>query len=241
MKTIRQIDKEIKMTLEGKKNLNKRRIFIGLGVLIAILIFAGVFFYIPFSYSATEIYYEQNPYTTQDCQNVNLKFAWEMKAPITNCLNNECESYKSVCTNTNFWGNCLTYSQVCQSSKCTKYEAICSLEITNVDDTAGSWTVNGYATDSKLNTEFIDSVSIYVQPSKTEIASWKFDYLPENVKQCDVNSISPSTKQVCKDKIAYNTLQKERAIIKKDTWYNQIAGKTQYVFYEQETSVLVTA
>ncbi len=202
--------------------------------IVILIIAAIVVFIVPFSYSANAIYDIKEPYTGQECENINLKSVIEWGTINSQCLNQICDGNRKVCVNKNIWGNCVEYRDQCIHYACTKYQKNCNLNIQNIDDVYGIWDVTAYSLNDETKEEtFIDLVKVGVQPTRMGTASWQFSYDAGEDFSCRYKGINNPTKTICNDKIKYNTIQKERQIIKKDTLFNMITKRTQYVFYEE--------
>lgn len=216
-----KIDKLERKLQEAKKALekdasdlvhkkSKRPLLISL-ISVAVLIIILTILFIPVSYSRTEYYQEKEPYTRDDCNNENLRYLIEGLTQTESCLNQICDSHTQVCVEKNFWGNCIEYQDQCTHYACTRYRKNCKLTIENIDDTAGTWKVDGYSIiDSSQN--LVNTLSIYVQPTKTSSGSWSFDYDAGHSAYCTYKNIRPAQKQTCDKVIDYRYVQKSRQV-----------------------------
>lgn len=220
--------------MKNKNSLRKVKLRKGLvAVILTILIISSIIiFLIPFSYQASEFYNVQEPYIENVCEDSKLKSINEWGETNTECLNEICDSTRSVCVDTNWLGNCIEYQDRCTHYACTRYLKKCNYKISNIDNVYGVWKVQVYSRNGETNErKFIDSMSIGVQPTRTGVVKWQFSYDAGEDIRCSYGEITNPTKTDCDEKTRYETVQHERQIIKKDTWFNMIAKKTQYVFY----------
>ncbi|MDO8516702.1 MAG: hypothetical protein Q7S33_01120 [Nanoarchaeota archaeon] len=198
------------------------------GAIFVFVIITSLLIIIQVPYNVKVIYTDKEPYTDTNCNSINLKSVVDWGQTQTVCLNQICDSHQSVCTNTNWYGGCTSYSDQCTHYACTKYRYYCSLNIQNIDDTAGTWRVNAYQQDqdTKQNS-FVKDVDVFIQPTRTGTANWDFTVDAGNNVICMYlyNGINAPTKRVCKDVIAYNSIQKSKTEIRYCNAWKKLVGK----------------
>jgi len=167
-------------------------------------------------YTDLETYKESEPYTTRECNPIDLKYIDGWGATDSVCLNQICDSHKSVCVDTNWYGGCTEYSDVCTHYACTKYKKICRVKIQNIDDTSGTWTVKGWKYNHRTQTlgDFVEEVSVSVKPTQEGTATWEYEYDAGENMGCSYVVNDVPTKQECDNVIKYKDVTKTRDITK---------------------------
>lgn len=197
----------------SEKSHSNRGLKIFLGILIFIFIvgiIATLLIVIQVPYTAQVIYTEKEPSTEQQCDDITLKSVVEWGSTISECTNQICDQTSQVCAEKNFWGNCIRFNDVCVHQACTKYRYYCTVNIQNIDDTAGTWMVSGYYRDSSGDENFVQNVNVYVQPTRTGVASWNYLADAGDSTSCYYGQIKSPTKTKCDDKIVYNEVEKTK-------------------------------
>lgn len=158
----------------------------------------------------TQTVTESEPYTEVECNNIQLKFVDEWGDNDITCVNEICDRNEQYCVEKNFWGNCIRYADRCTHYACTKYRMDCELEITNIDNEYGTWRLDGYSWNRELNRQedFIKSVGVGINPTKSSTARWSFTYSAGDQRSCWYNWNTLPTKQVCDNVIRYRDVQK---------------------------------
>lgn len=206
---------------------NKKKLFIVYIILTIIILFSiiGSIIKFPVSgmitytvkepYETQETYTEKEPYTDNVCDDINLKSIIEWGTSTNICVNQICDAHESVCAEKNFWGNCIRFDEVCTHYACTSFREDCNLKIQNIDDTAGTWQIDGYSNniDTKEN-KLIDTVNIFVQPTRTETGTWSFTYASGTPMTCWYQIKKEPTKSVCHTEIKYRDIEKTRTVTK---------------------------
>ncbi len=168
------------------------------------------------TYEKTEVYTESLPFTEEECEEIPLKYLEEWQNNPRQCINEICDQHEQYCVDKNWLGNCIQFAERCTHSACTKYEQKCDLKIENIDDEPGVWKIEGYIWDDDFNRlgELVKEVQIYVQPTKSNIATWSFVYNAGESKSCSKRIIVVPQKRVCENVIAYKDVEKTRAVTK---------------------------
>ncbi|MBI2044876.1 hypothetical protein HYT23_02365 [Candidatus Pacearchaeota archaeon] len=168
------------------------------------------------SYETTEQYTESLPFTEKQCKEIPLKYLEEWQNNPRQCINEICDQHEQYCVDKNWLGNCIQFAERCTHYACTKYEQKCDLKIENIDDEPGVWKVEGYIWDDDFNRlgELVKEVQVYVQPTKSNIATWSFVYNAGESKGCSKRIIGVPQKRICENVIVYKNIEKTRAVTK---------------------------
>lgn len=209
---------------------NKKKAIWAVIILIVIIVSSILLIIIQVPYTANVIYTEKEPYTDKDCQDINLKSVVEFGNTNNVCLNEICDSHESRCAEKNFWGNCIRYYDVCTHYACTKYKYQCNLNIENIDDVAGTWSVSAYSLNrDNGQSTFVDTVSVFIQPQRTGIATWEFVAdAGENVI-CQYQGIRDPTKTDCENIISYKNVEKTKIETRYCNAWKKLAGKCEEI------------
>lgn len=221
-------------------------------VCICLGILAIAIFFIPVSYTAvegytvkepyteTEWYTESEPYTTTECNDKYALYKTDWGEGITSvCIQNECASYDSYCTEKNFWGNCIEYSQSCASYKCVKSTKYCEVKIENKERESIQMDIALYKWDYDNKQEkLVKTVdNTWVNALDDASIKWDFTYLSTESVGCYYRITKSPTIQECKDVIRYRDVSKsrqvtkyqdsykEKQVLKKDTLFNVWTGR----------------
>lgn len=168
-------------------------------------------------YETTETYTDTEPYTAQECSQVSIKFIVENYVMASECLeSNTCGHYTEVCTERNWLGNCVKYSQQCDSWLCSRMNMGCDYTIKNIDDTGGVWSYIMKLTDLDTNAEFnMGTKSLYIQPTLSGTLSWRYSTNQVNDRfVCSITNSDPPEKTECHDVIKYRDVTKTRTVTK---------------------------
>ena len=167
-------------------------------------------------YTDKEYYYEDVPYTDKDCNNINIKYVSDWGQISEECINEICDEHEQYCVKKNFWGNCIEYAERCVNTACTKYRKTCRLEIENIDDTGGTWNIEGYSWNRDLDKKenFIKLISTYIRPTKVGITEWSFIYNAGESMSCWYKIKTIPTKRICENVIKTNSVRKPKDVIK---------------------------
>ncbi len=194
-----------RMKNKDNKGLKIFLILAGIFVLVSLVLFL-----IPFKYEASLFYNVQEPY--------EVKEPYQVQETYTDYEDIEYKVLEKSYYNY-FW-----------TSGCDVW-----VVMQNIDNFGGYFSVDFDVTTSKGNYK-TTSKNIFLANGDSHkfLVSFEGDYKSSNY---DVN---PPSKEVTKTKIVtkyltvtkYETIQKERQIYKKDTLFNMITKRTQYVFYE---------
>jgi len=212
--------------MASEEDAEKRNLFIVIGSMIGVLVLLGLLSLIQVPYTGYVTYTDREPYTNQECNNISLKSIIEWGNSPSVCLNQICDSQESLCAEKNFWGNCIRYYDSCRHYACTKYKITCNLNIENIDDTAGTWSISGYKYDYNLKKtgDFVKDVSVFIQPTKVGIATWDYIYdAGENVG-CSYTIKYGPIKSVCRDLIDYRDVEKTKTEVKYCSALKKLGG-----------------
>jgi len=225
---IKKLKETIKKEKKEIKKEKKKHWKIVLLILIPILIIAYlIIFKMPVSYTATEIYYENEPYTDKDCKYEKLvhNVQWGSGSSSV-CEETECISTYSLCVDTNWVGNCMKYQEYCSSSQCISYDYTCEVTIKNLDTKGGTFSLDGYVFKEDNTDLLIEKVSYYLQPGDETDFRWSISMNPDDFKYCIYKNLNVPSKQECDNVIKYTTVTKERSVTKMTTnyklWKNQV-------------------
>lgn len=164
-------------------------------------------------YLKTEYYTETVPYTDTECKEVSINHNDDWLPTGTECLQQKCAEYKDVCVEKNFWGNCVEWKQECIREECAKTQYTCNYQIRNIDDTSGYWEAKGYILDENNNEVFVKTVGVTVRPMDTGVISYPYVDSLQTFSRCQIKwSKSTPTKQVCKDVIKTEEVEKTRQV-----------------------------
>ncbi len=236
-------------------HISKAFIWIITILLVLLVISSIVIFAVQFPYTATEEYIEKEPYeatesftqkepyTDTECKTMNFLYKIDYGTATNPCLQQECASYNSNCAETNFWGNCVRYAQVCSSYKCVKYSMNCNIKIKNQEreGTIFNLDLMKYNSDTKSSAS-ITKENVFVNALDEQQVNWNFVYLPTESVNCFYNLLSVPTRKECQEVTKFNEQTKNRAITKyKDvtkqrsvtkyaTLFNQWTGKAKTYF-----------
>lgn len=226
---------EIQKTHEGQHHINKKHIFIATALII-LLASAVVIFAIPIPYTATEIYSETEPYTATEtytekepytttetyqdteqytdkqCANVDLVKNYKWGQTSRNCKDYTCDSYQSVCVETNWLGNCVRFQDVCQSSSCSNYEDTCNLVVKNLDTVNGIFSFDGYYKTKDGAMHLVQKLSKSLQPQEEYSFTWTYAVSASNIGTCQIQSFVTPKKTQCDNVIKSRTVDKTRPV-----------------------------
>ena len=170
-------------------------------------------------YEVSEEYNETVPYSAEQCENAQLKYLIEWGSINTVCLNEICDAHEQYCVEKNFWGNCVKYAERCTHNACTKYQTSCNVKIDNIDDEAGTWSIEGYSWNQDINQrgDFVGTINTYVNPTKSGIASWNIVYNAGESRACWYSISNIPTKSICENVIKNKDVPKTRTVVKYKT------------------------
>lgn len=167
-------------------------------------------------YQGTEYYTESEPYTTQDCQNVNMIYKINYGTGSSSCLQNECATYDQVCAEWNWLHtSCNRYVDgSCSSYKCTKYNQHCVLTINNQERSTLSLQIelDKWSFDTKSSTTIQGENFYNVAPLDSRTLTWDYSYLPTEATNCYYQVLNTPQMPSCKDVILYHDVQKSRTV-----------------------------
>jgi len=191
---------------------------------ISMITFLSIIIQVPYTEYVT--YFDKEPYSTKDCQNVELKGVIDFGQTNTICENEICDRTESYCVEKNFWGNCIEFRDRCIHNACTKYRKYCNLNIENIGDEGGTWSFNAYSNNYDTNEKkFIDTINVFIKPRRTGIGSWNFVYdAGENVR-CRYESVKAPTERVCENVIEYRDIEKTKSEIRYCALWKKVVGK----------------
>lgn len=162
-------------------------------------------------YDAQEEYTEQEPYSEEICEYVNLQYSkinegWDYST---------CANYDSICYEENWLGICTNEETFC-SEKLLSYSA----DINNQDDEGGNWEleIKFYIDDELYRTK---EISNYLYPETTETFTGRY-LVQSNNPEGDANQNFGAVaivktipeKQKCEMVTQYKTVTKYRTITK---------------------------
>lgn len=207
-------------------------LFVIIGIVI-IAIIAAAIIQVPYTVSESYIdkvaseehYTESVPYNDQDCNDIQMiyKITWGNNAQT--CLQNECASYNQVCSEKNFWGNCVKYNDVCASYKCVKYNNHCELNVENKEreTLALQLQVQKWSRDSNSASDVSGyPTTYYVTVLDTKKILWDFSSVSTESVSCIYSVKNNPTRSECKDVVRYRNEDRTRTIYTDVTKYRDI-------------------
>ena len=197
---------------KNKTKINKKRI---LWILLFIVLIVVILVIIQIPYTGLVTYADREPYSDKDCTQQTLKSVSTSFSSNINCIErNICTHYSQYCIDKNWLGNCIEYSQSCDNWGCSKSETSCTLTLKNIDDTAGSWTIELLVQNSKGGIHPNQQTDT-IQPTleKTFTFSYPNDYIGEST-WCNWNYINQPTKSVCENVLKYRDIEKTKEEIR---------------------------
>jgi len=219
---IEKIEKFVKKEVKqfGSKNILIFSI-IGIIVVLGIVVFA-----VPLPYTATEAYTVKEPYqsteyysdteqyTDKECEDISLTKNIKWGTTQTSCLDTECNSYRSVCVETNWLGNCIEYQDVCQSTSCTRYKIYCNVVVKNLDNQGGTFSFDGYNVTKDEDEHYVKALSQYLQPGDETAFGWEYNVDVEDWGNCRYSNFITPKKTECENVVRSRTVQKSRPTTK---------------------------
>lgn len=229
---------EKKIEKQAEKKKSPIFLYLLLAMLIIILLIAlpqkGITCYKEVTKTEVEkqAYVDTEPYTYLDCSDVNLKSVIEWGNKDTDCINEICDRNEQYCVDYNWLNNCVRYADRCTHYACTRYQMDCELKISNIDDTAGTWKIDGYSWNRELNKkeDFIKTLSVYVNPTRNNVASWSFTYDAGESMSCWYILQFIPTKEVCENIIRYRDVTKYRDVEVTKTVQEAYTKKTNWIY-----------
>lgn len=161
-----------------------------------------------------EKYEDTEPYSTTECNEVNMLYDAEYVGIRDDCIQQECDQNEQYCVDKNFWGNCIQYSERCIHYKCVKYRKTCGLKIENKEREGHSFSLllQKYNHDNNEKT-LVRRDSLYVAGLNDNTVYWDFTYLSTESVGC-VYELSETPRMTqCKDVIRSKTVTKERTVV----------------------------
>jgi len=163
-------------------------------------------------YDYVEEYQESEPYTDQECESKTLVYSITNFVFISSTCNNQLEE----CTNY-FLGICTD-----KIVYCTDRTLVCSVDINNLDDERGSWTIKfNFYKQSDNSVGATDSPSTWLYPHTTETITGTgritTKELYDTPYSCSYSAVNEPTKQVCRDVIKYHDVTKTRTVTRYKT------------------------
>lgn len=160
-------------------------------------------------YAKTEYYTESVPYTDNECINTNLIYS------ITNAHWSPyaCNHVSTQCNDPHWWG--------CGNSTsfCTDQTLTFSVDVNNLDDNPGTWTINikFFRPDGSLYKAIPLTQSLYPRSTQTYTATTE---ITSDSPSGDANKAYTAnyqetlipTKQICHDVTKYKNVQRERQV-----------------------------
>ncbi|MDO8508330.1 MAG: hypothetical protein Q7S27_01450 [Nanoarchaeota archaeon] len=165
-------------------------------------------------YMKLEYYKETVPYTDKECEIKTLVYSIEN----TGFDYDTCNSNKEECIKYNFFGGCSE-----KKTYCVDRSSACSLDIRNQDsEQGGTWTIKHEFFVAGSQTAFKSAeTSVYLYPQTTKrikneirvTSDGENGEANKNIASCNY-ILSPNLpqKQVCKDVIKYNEVQRTREV-----------------------------
>jgi len=208
---------------------NKKIILTLIASVLLISIITMLLIVVQIPYTGYVVGMEKEPFIQEECENVELKSVIEWGSRESLCLNKICDRTEQYCIEKNFWGNCIEFRDRCIHEVCMKYRKKCSLIIENIDDTAGTWNFQGYSKNRVTNEEkLIDSISVYVKPTKSGEVLWNFDYdAGESIDCLYKQSVNLPTKTICEEKTKYRNKGTVEETIRYCNLWKKLVGKCQ--------------
>ncbi|OPY88337.1 MAG: hypothetical protein A4E71_00548 [Smithella sp. PtaU1.Bin162] len=161
-----------------------------------------------------EKYSDTEPYTDNVCNSVDIKYTTKWGQSESSCLQQKCAQNTQDCVETNWLGNCVRYQDRCIRYECEQYRIYCKLDVKNIDDTAGAFSLKGYVIDANNQKIYVQDVSIYVQAQDTVTAIWTYVYnSPAIINNCIYDSLKVSQRTKCENVIKTRTVSKERTVV----------------------------
>ncbi|MEK6927099.1 MAG: hypothetical protein AABX11_01570 [Nanoarchaeota archaeon] len=163
-------------------------------------------------YMKTEYYMESVPYTDQECETKNLAYSIEN----TNYDYSTCNRQEEKCID--------YFLGICTSKKvyCVDRTVSCSLDLKNLDaEQGGQWTIlHNFYQDGNIAKTASTSIYLYPQTIKSVVNQVRLTGTDENGEAnvltlnggCNYQTTYIPTKQVCKDIIKYQDVQRERQV-----------------------------
>jgi len=167
-------------------------------------------------YQDTETYTDSEPYTTQKCSNTNAVYKINTYDMVQSCQDQECANYNQVCSNYNWLGNCVSYTNGdCSKYNCVKYNIRNKITIDNKEkqDLTFNIQLNKYNQDTKQLTP-ISTQNVVVPALDSKEVDWDFVQMPSELSYGTYNLLKTPQIQVCNDVIAYHDIQKTRPVTK---------------------------
>src|SRR3989338_4809288 len=155
-------------------------------------------------YMKTEYYMESVPYTDQECEAKELIYSITDFSNIGDCID--------------FDERCLDYTLgfcVEKQEYCVKSRTSSSLNIRNLDTERGTWIIRfSYSLDGQAQQAEEMAVSLYPQEQRPTGVIWGIEGELNNKKDDRYGYlvINEPTKQVCRDVIKYQEVERERQV-----------------------------
>ena len=165
-------------------------------------------------YNDTEYYSDKEPYTDQECNPLDWVYKIDLTTNTAKCIQQECTAYAQVCSEKNFWGNCVEWKNGdCENYKCVKYQKDCGITVTNQEKEQLYLNMNlqKYDFDTKERTT-VTNRDIYVSPLDKNEVRWEYTYLPTDSVGCVYEPKNYPTRQECRDVIKYKDVQKTKIV-----------------------------
>lgn len=166
-------------------------------------------------YEDIEYYTEKEPYSAEECNDVQVPYTDE------ECTSRE-ESYPDEeCTTQDLEFSMdgpydFTFCIEEDAGKCIKETTWCYISVSNYDTVAGTWQYKMYF---HLDEEKIDkgSLSKFISPFGTEWFDWDLEHEPGKTVTCELVEESIPTKEQCEIVIKYRTVEDCESVIKYKT------------------------
>ena len=157
-------------------------------------------------YTATEYYYESEPYTDKECEDKTLVYS------VTDFnINSDCLDYNERCLDYTF-GICTE-----KETFCVEKQIKFGLKLNNFDDERGNWIVNInlYLNDISAGSK---TQNVFLYPKESRDVYWTFGISGEEDCKKKItgsyNIQDEPKKQVCNDIIKYRDVQKSKQVTK---------------------------
>ncbi len=154
------------------------------------------------AYEFNETYTESEPYTSKECETVNLK------SKVIQGVNMETVCIEQNCIEESFW------TRDCKEWECVKDKNIYTFILKNMDDEGGRWAFR--MTFQGMSGEVDGGIRRhYIEPEDEQTFMWEYvKNIPTEEVYTDFDVEEIPTKQVCENVIRYRDVEKTRPVTK---------------------------
>jgi hypothetical protein len=154
----------------------------------------------------------KEPYQTEKCYETNTSYNIKWDNIERQCLEQKCIKNSQICLAMNEFGNCIKWSDICESYKCQKYQLNCRLEIINKDGEPTQVNLDSYVINKNEAKNFIKRVITNLTPNKPQIILWQYNHSYDNIYNCWYTNLSVQNITKCDKITKIKTIYKKQNI-----------------------------